>query len=152
MITDPEAVAVCVTAGVRAEVTLPVGGKINPRFSQPVTVTGRVRTLSDGKFQMKNPPTPADRGRAAVLQVGEIAIVLNEKSVYMWDEECYKSVGLDPREAKIVQLKSPGGFRPVYEPFAKAIVELDCPGPTDSDLRRLPYRRVTRPLFPLDDI
>ncbi len=27
-----------------------------------------------------------------------------------------------------------------------------CPGPTDSNLARLPYRRVTRPLFPLDDI
>lgn len=152
LICDPEATIKCFAAGVRAEMEVEVGGKLAPAFSQPVRVRGRVRTLSDGVFQMKNPPMPADRGRTAVLQVGEVYIVLSEKPVYTWDEECYRSVGLFPREAKIVQVKSPGGFRPVYEPFAKAIIEIDAPGPTDSDLRRLPFKRVTRPLFPLDDI
>jgi microcystin degradation protein MlrC len=152
LITDPEAAARCAAAGVGQEITLEVGGKLTPAFFQPVRVTGRVRTLSDGKFQMKNPVLPADRGLTAVLQTGDLFIVLSQKPVYTWDEECYRSVGLFPREAKLVQVKSPGGFRPVYEPFAKAIVELDAPGPTDSNLKRLPFRRVTRPLFPLDDI
>ena len=101
---------------------------------------------------MKLPPIPANRGRTVVLQVGDIFLVLSEKPVYTWDEECYRSVGLFPREAKLVQVKSPGGFRPIYEPFAKVIIDLDAPGPTDSNLARLPYRRVSRPLFPLDDI
>lgn len=152
LIVDPEAVAACVEAGVRAEITLPVGGKIASQFYHPVTVTGRVKTISDGVFKMKVPTLPADRGRTAVLQVGELFIVLSEKPVYTWDEECYRSVGLFPREAKLVQVKSPGGFRPVYEPFAKEIIELDAPGPVDSELTRLPYRRVTRPLFPLDEM
>lgn len=152
LITDPEAAARCAAAGVGQEITLEVGGKLTPAFFQPVRVTGRVRTLSDGKFQMKNPVLPADRGLTAVLQTGDLFIVLSQKPVYTWDEECYRSVGLFPREAKLIQVKSPGGFRPVYEPFAKAIVELDAPGPTDSNLKRLPFRRVTRPLFPLDDI
>jgi microcystin degradation protein MlrC len=152
LICDPEAVAACVAAGVREEVEVEVGGKLAPAFSQPVQVRGRVRTLSDGRFQMKHPQMPADRGRTAVLQVGEVYIVLSEKPVYTWDEECYRSVGLFPREAKVVQVKAQNGFRPVYEPFAKEIMELDAPGPTDGNLRRLPYKRVTRPLFPLDDI
>jgi len=101
---------------------------------------------------MKLPPIPDNRGLTAVLQVGNIFNVLSEKPVYTWDEECYRSVGLFPRGAKLVQVKSPGGFRPIYEPFARAIIELDAPGPTDSNLARLPYTRVTRPLFPLDDI
>ena len=75
-----------------------------------------------------------------------IAIVLSEKAVYT-------SLGcLSPREAKLVQVKSPDGFRPVYEPFARAIIEPDTIGPTDSHLACLPFKRVTRPLFPLDDI
>ncbi|HXZ44371.1 MAG TPA: M81 family metallopeptidase [archaeon] len=152
LVTDPEAVAVCAKAGVGAEVTLEVGGKLTPAFFRSVRVTGRIRTLSDGRFQMKLPPIPANRGLTAVLQVGEIFVVLSEKPIYTWDEECYRSVGLFPREAKVVQVKSPGGFRPIYEPFARAIIDLDAPGPTDSNLVRLPYRRVTRPLFPLDDI
>jgi len=152
LITDPEAAARCAEAGVGREITLEVGGKLAPAFFQPVRVTGTVRTLSDGRFQMKPPAVPANRGLTAVLQVGEVFIVLSRKPVYTWDEECYRSVGLFPREAKLVQVKSPGGFRPVYEPFAKAIIELDAPGPSDSNLRRLPFKRVTRPLFPLDDI
>jgi microcystin degradation protein MlrC len=152
LVTDPDAVARCAAAGVGVELSLEVGGKLTPAFFQPVQVTGRVRMLSDGRFQMKLPPIPADRGLTAVLQVGDIFIVLSRKPVYTWDEECYRSVGLFPREAKLVQVKSPGGFRPTYEPFARAIIELDAPGPTDSDVTRLPYRRVTRPLFPLDDI
>jgi microcystin degradation protein MlrC len=152
LLTDPDAVARCAAAGVGAELSLEVGGKLTPTFFQPVRVTGKVRTLSDGRFQMKLPPIPADRGLTAVLQVGEVLVVLSRKPVYTWDEECYRSVGLFPREAKLVQVKSPGGFRPTYEPFAKVIIDVDTPGPTDSDLARLPYRRVTRPLFPLDDI
>ena len=152
LVTDPEAAAACAATGVGGQITLEVGGKLAPAFFQPVRVTGTVRTLSDGRFEMKNPAMPANRGLTAVLQVGDIFVVLSEKPVYTWDEECYRSVGLFPREAKLVQVKSPGGFRPVYEPFAKAIVEVDAPGPTDSNLRRLPFQRVTRPLFPLDDI
>jgi len=152
LVTDPDAVARCATAGVGADLSLDVGGKLTPAFFQPVRVTGKVRMLSDGRFQMKLPPIPADRGLTAVLQIGDIFIVLSRKPVYTWDEECYRSVGLFPREAKLVQVKSPGGFRQTYEPFAKAIIDVDTPGPTDSDVARLPYRRVTRPLFPLDDI
>jgi len=152
LITDPEAVTRCAAVGVGKEISLEVGGKLTPAFFRPVRVTGTVRTLSDGRFQMKLPPIPANRGLTAVLQVGEIFIVLSEKPVYTWDEECYRSVGLFPREAKLVQVKSPSGFRPTYEPFAKAIIDIDAPGPADSTLTRLPYKRVTRPLFPLDDI
>lgn len=152
MMVDPEAVAACAAAGVRAEVTLDVGGKLAPAFSQPVQVTGVVKTLHDGRYTMKLPAIPADRGRTAVLEIGEISLVLFERPVYTWDEEFYRTVGLFPREAKVVQVKSPGGFRPIYEPFAKLILEIDAPGPTDSNLARLPYRRVSRPLFPLDDM
>jgi microcystin degradation protein MlrC len=152
LIADPEAVTRCAAAGVGKEISLEIGGKLTPAFFRPVRVTGTVRTLSDGRFQMKLPAIPANRGLTAVLQVGDLFIVLSEKPVYTWDEECYRSVGLFPREAKLVQVKSPSGFRPIYEPFAKAIIEIDAPGPADGMLIRLPYKRVTRPLFPLDDI
>jgi microcystin degradation protein MlrC len=49
-----------------------------------------------------------------------------------------------------VQVKSPGGFRAVYGPFAAGICEIDTPGPTDSDLTRLPFRKIRRPLWPFD--
>ena len=151
-VTDPRAAKCCAAEGVGAQLRLSIGGLLSPDFFAPVEVTGTVRTVSDGRFRMTHPNIDADRGLTAVLQSGDIFLVISEKGIYTWDEECFRSVGLDPRKARLVQLKSPGGFRPVYEPFAAAIVELDAPGPTDSNLCRLPYRRIPRPLFPLDDM
>jgi microcystin degradation protein MlrC len=47
-------------------------------------------------------------------------------------------------------VKSAGGFKAVYEPFAAEIMYLDTLGPADSDLTRLPFERITRPLWPWD--
>ena len=146
--TDPEAVAACHAAGVGAEVAVLVGGKLAPQFFQPVAVTGRVKTLSDGNYLSDLPPQPVHAGRMAVLQASGISIVLSERPVMTIDQAVYHSAGLEPRQAKIVGVKSPGGFRAIYGPFAAGIFELDTPGPTDSELTRLPFQKIWRPLWP----
>ena len=149
-LTDPEAAAACHTVGVGGEVTLALGGKLTPAFYQPVTVTGRVRKVTDGKYVCELPPTPIDVGRAAVLQVGGISLALSERPAPTIDQGIYRHLALDPRGTKIVQVKSPGGFRAIYGPFAARIFEIDTPGPTDSELTRLPFRKIRRPLWPFD--
>jgi len=149
-LTDPEAAAACHTAGVGAEVTLAVGGKLAPAFYGPVLVTGRVRKLTDGKYVCELPGTPIDVGRAAVLQVGGIRLALSERPAPTIDQEIYRHLALEPRDVKIVQVKSPGGFRAVYGRFAAGIFEIDTPGPTDSELTRLPFRKIRRPIWPFD--
>jgi hypothetical protein len=42
-------------------------------------------------------------------------------------------------------------FRYGYGASMKGYFVLDLPGPTPSDMRQLPFRRVDRPLFPLDE-
>ena len=149
-LTDPEAAAACHAAGVGGEVTVAVGGKLAPAFYRPVTVTGRVRKLADGKYVCELPATPIDVGRAAVLQVGGICLALSERPAPTIDQEIYRHLDLEPREAKIVQVKSPGGFRAIYGRYAAGIFEIDTPGPTDSELTRLPFRKIRRPLWPFD--
>jgi microcystin degradation protein MlrC len=61
---DPEAVQACVAAGVGSEITLKVGGKTDDMHGSPAEVTGRVRTISDGKFE---DPQPYSR-RLALLR------------------------------------------------------------------------------------
>ena len=43
-----------------------------------------------------------------------------------------------------------GQFHGFYSPFAFRIIELETPGPVDSQLPRLPFRQITRPLWPFD--
>ena len=41
-------------------------------------------------------------------------------------------------------------FRAAYEPIAKAIFVVDTPGVSTANLKALPFRRVPRPIYPLD--
>jgi len=154
-IVDPEAVDRAIRAGVGKEVTLEVGGKIDKIHSQPVKVTGRVRKITDGRFVVQGPMTKgleANMKRTVVLEVNDIYIVLSEAPGPGHDPSLYRSVGLEPREAKIVVVKSPMGFRAAYEPFAKEILIVDGPGAASPDIQSLfpLYKRIPRPIFPLD--
>jgi microcystin degradation protein MlrC len=152
-IVDPEAVMQMNAAGVGSEVTLQVGASSGCSFYEAIEVTGRVKLLSDGEFVNKGQGFQGVtfyRGRTGVLQVGQIALVVMERPVIQWDPELYRSVGLEPADAQVVVVKSPAAFRAAYGPFAAAIEVLDLPGVCSPNLTALPYRRVRRPLYPLD--
>jgi microcystin degradation protein MlrC len=49
-------------------------------------------------------------------------------------------------------VKSTIHYRAAFEPLARAIVEVDAPGLSSSNLARFAFARVRRPIFPLDDL
>jgi microcystin degradation protein MlrC len=153
-VVDPPAVVRAIEAGVGHDVTVSVGGRLDSRWSRPVTLAGRVRLLSDGRFTYsdeKSRGTEGRMGRAAVIEVARIAVLVTEQPVFTFDPAFYRSAGLEPRDAKIVVVKSPLQFRAGYGPFAKALWVVDTPGPSTANLQRLDWQHVSRPLFPFDD-
>jgi microcystin degradation protein MlrC len=152
---DPEAAAACVRAGVGATVTLSVGGKIDPRHGAPVTVTGHVRTLSDGRFVHKGPMFRGLEGRlgaTAVLDVDGVKIILISLRWQTLDAEMLRFVGIDPLGERIIVVKSTIHYRAAFEPIAHRIIEVDAPGLSSSNLTRFAFTRVRRPIFPLDQL
>jgi microcystin degradation protein MlrC len=150
---DPAAVAACVTAGVGSRVTLNVGGKVDDRHGAPVAVTGVVRTLSDGRFVHKGPMMrglPGRLGPTAVLDVDDIRIILISHRWQTLDPEMIRFTGIDPLEAKVVVVKSTIHYRAAFEPIAREIIEVDAPGLSSSNLSRFAFKRVRRPIYPLD--
>ncbi len=149
-VTDAPAVAACVAAGIGADVTVAVGGTQTPAFFSPVELHGRVITLADGLYTSELPIKPRDVGRIAVVQRGSLSVVLTEAKASQLDASIYHRAGLWPQHAKIVQVKSAGGFRAAFDPISSATIYIDTLGPADSDLTRLPFRRISRPLWPFD--
>lgn len=149
-IADPVAARTAAAAGVGATVTVALGGAFMPAYYGPLDVTATVTVVRDGHYDLELPVRPMDIGVTAVLEVAGVSIVVSERKAFQLDESIYHMAGLDPRTARIVQAKSAGGFRGVYEAFAADIIEMDTPGPCDSDLTRLPYRRIPRPMWPWD--
>jgi microcystin degradation protein MlrC len=152
---DEAAVRTCVAAGIGSTLTLEVGGKVDPSHGAPLTVTGRVRTLSDGRFVYKGPMFRGLEGRVgatAVLDVNDVKIILISNRRQTLDPEMIRFVGIDPAAEKILVVKSSIHYRAAFEPLARAILEVDAPGLSSSNLARFAFTRVRRPIFPLDDL
>jgi microcystin degradation protein MlrC len=150
---DPAAVRECAKAGVGASVTLDVGGKVDARHGAPLRVTGTVRTLSDGRFVHKGPMArglPGRLGTTAVLDVNDVKVILISHRWQTLDPEMLRFVGLDPLEHKVLVVKSTIHYRAAFEPLAREIVEVDAPGLSSSNLARFDFKRIRRPIFPLD--
>jgi microcystin degradation protein MlrC len=151
---DADAVQACVRAGVGATVSIDVGGKVDPSHGAPVRVTGRVRTLSDGRFVHKGPMLRGLEGRlgpTAVLDVNDVKIILISLRWQTLDPEMIRLVGIDPTAEKILVVKSSVHYRAAFEPLAHAVIEVDAPGLSTSNLARFTFKNVRRPIFPLDE-
>jgi microcystin degradation protein MlrC len=150
---DAQTAGEAARSGVGSTVTLAVGHKLSRGDGAPLTVTGQVRTVTDGRFIMYDAGAngmEARFGLTAVLAIGDLRLALRSLPSLEWDTGTFCSVGLDPRRAALVFVKSPSHFRTAYAPLAARILVANTPGPACSDMRQLRFSRVTRPLYPLD--
>jgi microcystin degradation protein MlrC len=156
VLADPAAVKVCWSAGECTEITLAVGGKSDRWHGEPVTVTGVVRTLTDGVFECELPGnhfasfygTTVEMGRTAWLRVGGVNIILTEKKTPPFDLAQLRSVGLVPEEQKMIVVKSAVAYRTAYLPIAARVIEMDTAGLCTANLSRFPYQYLPRSIFP----
>jgi microcystin degradation protein MlrC len=151
-ICDSEAAAQAAKAGVGKTITLAVGHK-RSGLGDPLTITARVKTVSDGQYVLEGPGgngMVGEMGLTVVLAIGSIRLNLRSIPHFEWDLGIHKSVGLDPARAALVFVRSPSHFRVSYAPIAARIFLADTPGPTCVNMRRIPFTRVTRPFYPLD--
>jgi microcystin degradation protein MlrC len=154
-IADPAAARAAAEAGVGAEVELRVGAGFDPVASRPVWIRGRVRGTPSGRLRITGPSwqdAPVDIGVTAVVDVGEVTIVLSEHGLYTIDPDLFRQLGVDPADYRAVQARSEVAFRAAYEGLARDAVLMRSPGYTTSDFETLEWRRAPRPLFPLDEI
>jgi microcystin degradation protein MlrC len=158
-IFDPATVQQMVAAGVGSTVTVSLGGKLPmpaiPRQSMPLTVSGRVKLVSDGRF----PATVAmsrgltmNMGTTAVLSANGVDIVVISRHIEPFDPGCFTSVGIDPTQRKYLMLKSRIHYRVGFKKLARAIVECAGVGVCTSDYAELEFEKVRRPIYPLDGV
>ena len=156
-IYDPEAVQQAIAAGIGARVTLSVGGKIAmpaiPAQSPALSVSGTVKTISNGHYKNRGPMgrgVQMDMGPSVVLDTGPVEIVLISRHVEPSDLNCFLSLGIDPMQKRYVMLKSRIHWRAGLGKFAKAVVDCAGVGVCTSDYGQLDFKKVRRPIYPLD--
>ena len=152
---DPMAVEAARRSGVGGAFEGAVGGRSGPLYGGPVEVVGTVRSLHDGTWVEGEPRHGGrrhnDQGPTAVIDLpGPITLVLNTLRTPPFSLGQLTSVGIDPSSATILVVKAAVAYKAAYAPIAGAVIEVDTPGWTALDPGRLAYRRIRRPLFPID--
>jgi microcystin degradation protein MlrC len=156
-IYDPATVQQAIAAGIGAQLTLAIGGKMAmpqiPGESPPLTVTGRVKTISDGRFRNRGPMqrgVMTDMGPSVVIDTGKVEIAVISRHVEPSDLNCFLALGIDPLQKRYVMLKSRIHWRAGLGPIARAVVECAGHGICTSDYSQLTFKNVRRPVYPLD--
>ncbi len=96
--------------------------------------------------------TVFDRGRTVVFGVGELRLVLSELPSAQFGPAIFSSAGLEPGAARAIVAKSMFHHVAGFGDVAGHFVWMNTPGPVHADVRALPYTKIPRPVFPLDEI
>jgi len=139
-IPGPELIKQAIAVGKGGIVEGEVGAAVDNRYAPPLKIRGTVESIVEGDQHAVV---------EAVIKVGSIYVIVTEKRKPYHREEDFTRLGLKPREASIVVVKI-GYLEPELYAMQKGWIMALTPGGVDQDLFRLPYKRIQRPIFPLD--
>jgi microcystin degradation protein MlrC len=154
-LADADAVQTCQTAGVGTRVTFAAGGKTDDRHGTPFPISGIVTALSDGRYEETGPTHAGfrfynDGSSAAVRTDDGFTIVLITNPGGTMSLQQFRTLGIEPREARILVAKGVHSPRPAVEPIAHEMIWVATPGVTTADLTTFTYRNRRVPLYPLE--
>lgn len=159
-INDPAAVAALAGIALGGSATVAIGGRGWPRDPGPVPLEVTLVSRSDGTFRLEDPHSHLASmsgihyamGPSAVVRHHGITILLTSRKTPPFDLGQFRSQGIEPRAFSLIGVKAAVAHRRAYEPIAIASYFVDTPGPCSSNLAHFPFRRLRRPVFPLDPI
>jgi microcystin degradation protein MlrC len=159
-IADPQAVQRLAKLAPGARVTLPIGGRGSQLDPGPLSLEVELLHLSEGQFTLEDSQSHLasmsgdrfDMGPCAVVRHGGLTILLTSRKTPPFDLGQWRSQEIEPTAFSVIAVKAAVAHRRAYDPIAARMWWVDTPGPCTSNLRALPYRRIHRPIFPLDDV
>lgn len=103
----------------------------------------------DRAFAPHGEPTPV-RGGVEVIVISQRQQLLDPAQL---DGLGLNLAGIGADAVRTLVVKSRGHFRAAFDDFAptERILEVDAPGLTSPNLRHLPWRRMPRPVYPIDE-
>lgn len=147
---DAQAVGFCRAAGAGATLPLRFGGKANFQSGVAVDATVTVRAVTD-ELVIPFEQSRVSLGPAASVTIGgHLDVVLATGRAQTFSPAVFTELGIDLAAKKIVVVKSSNHFHAAFAPIAAGVLYVDCGGPYPPDPAKIPYRKVRRPIAPLD--
>ena len=148
---DAEVVETAILAGEGQEISVNIGGKLDPKFSKPIQISAKVVRIGGGILEAEVVGLSSfNMGRSVLLKVGSINIVVTqERGVGGNHPIVYRHFGLDPSKAKMIVLKTASNWQ-YYQDMISKIIRVDTPGATMSQIQNFKWELLPRPIYPLD--
>ena len=159
-INDPAAVSRLAAVAIGGTVRLPIGGHSWHLDPGPVELDVTLVSRSDGAFVLEDVHshmasmngTHIAMGPCAVVRHAGLTLLLTSRKTPPFDLGQFRSQGIEPRDFAFIGIKAAVAHRQAYDPIAAASHYVDSPGPCSSNLATFPFRRLRRPVYPLDPI
>ncbi|MBD3672197.1 MAG: M81 family metallopeptidase [Planctomycetaceae bacterium] len=150
---DPEVARQAHEAGVGHRIQVSLGGKSSPVQGPPVNAEAEVVAISDGAFAYDGPMfagLTGSMGTSAWLRIGGVNVVVVCSREQPFDRAFARSLGIDCSNMRYIGLKSAAHFRAAFEPIAGSIYNIDAAAIHTHDFSKLPYKKRTRQVFPVE--
>lgn len=160
IINDPEAVAALQEVEPGESASIQLGGKGSSLDPGPVTLEVKVLRKTDGQFCLEDPHSHAasmhgnniEMGPTVVARSGEVLLLITSFKTAPFDLGQWRSQGIEPSELSLIDIKAAVAYKQAYDKISRKTVVVDVPGPVTSNLLRLPYKNLSRPIFPIDSL
>lgn len=136
----PDFVKKAIEVGVGGEIKALAGADVDDRFAPPILLEGTIEAIEHGDKHAET---------EVVVKVGSVHVIVTKKRKPYHKENDFTRLGLNPRDTDIVVVKIGYLVPELYDMRADWIMAL-TPGGVDQDLERLGYKRIKRPMYPMD--
>src|SRR3954452_24536918 len=148
-IWDPMAVRLAFDAGEGVRLPFRLGGKTSLASGTPVDAEVEViRCVPNAHQTFAGAIVPL--GDVASIRTGGVEAVLISTRAQAMGSDLFANFGIDPAQRKILVVKSNQHFYASFSKIAAQVIYAESDGPLLRDYRRLPWRKVQRPIWPLD--
>tara|TARA_A200000113_G_scaffold224161_1_gene241391 strand:+ start:1113 stop:1544 length:432 start_codon:yes stop_codon:yes gene_type:complete len=121
-------------------VTGSVGAMVDDRYAGPIILKAKVLSIRKGDLHATV---------EVLAQVGSVKVIVTQKRKPYHYEKDFTQLGLNPKNTDILVVKIGYLVPELYDMRGGWTMGL-TPGGVDQNLERLDYRRINRPMFPLD--
>jgi microcystin degradation protein MlrC len=145
LLIDPASAAKAHAIGIGHEAPFALGEVSGVAGHTPLEGEFRIVQLGDGRFTCTGPMFHGfrmDLGPMAVLEKEGVRVVLASKKCQAADQEMFRHVGIEPRQQRILALKSSVHFRADFEPIAREVLVVAAPGPAKADPTQFRWSRL----------
>ena len=156
-IYDPEVAQQLIACGVGGRTDITLGGKTEPAEMHGAPLELKdvevLAVATDSKMISNSPVTMGltrNIGPCARIRTGNVEIIVGSVNSQTMDDRIFPVLGTLAENYRIIGIKSANHYRAFYKDHAALIIPVETRGIHCGDLRTYDYKKVRRPIFPLD--